>query len=317
MLAQNNTRFLDAREGEARRVPAGRGHAISTSGRRRSPTSCSRCATRSTKVDAKLSDVDRDRATSHAALAEQLRSLTHAQLALAVRDRASSPRALRSPNIRGQWGELQLRRVLEAAGMLEGHHFEIKESAHGEDGRLTPDVIVKLPGGKNVVVDAKVALTAFLDAIECDDEAQRDGKLQGSRAPGEGPHRPSRQQGLLGALPADPRHRGDVRARRGAAERRAAARHGAARVQHDEGRDAGEPADADRAAARHRLRLAAGKDRAQRDGDQRARAGSSTTASPSWRSTSRTSARAWRRRSAPTTARWERWRPACSSRRGA
>ena len=62
--------------------------------------------------------------------------------------------------------------------MLEGHHFEIKESAHGEDGRLTPDVIVKLPGGKNVVVDAKVALTAFLAAIECDDEAQRDGKLR-------------------------------------------------------------------------------------------------------------------------------------------
>jgi DNA recombination protein RmuC len=130
-----------------------------------------------TKVDAKLSEVDRERATSHGVLAEQLRSLTHAQLALQS-ETGKLSRALRSPNIRGQWGELQLRRVLEAAGMIEGHHFEIKESAHGEDGRLTPDVIVKLPGGKNVVVDAKVALTAFLAAIECDDETQREGKLR-------------------------------------------------------------------------------------------------------------------------------------------
>jgi DNA recombination protein RmuC len=68
--------------------------------------------------------------------------------------------------------------VLEAAGLVEGSHFEIKEFAHGDEGRLTPDVIVKLPGGKNVVVDAKVALTAFLDALACDDEAQREQKLR-------------------------------------------------------------------------------------------------------------------------------------------
>jgi DNA recombination protein RmuC len=129
------------------------------------------------KVDAKLQDVDKDRATSHAVLAEQLRSLTHAQLALQS-ETGRLARALRSPNVRGQWGELQLRRVLEAAGMLEGSHFEIKESAHGEDGRLTPDVVIKLPGGKNVVVDAKVALTAFLDALDCDDDGQRDVKLR-------------------------------------------------------------------------------------------------------------------------------------------
>jgi DNA recombination protein RmuC len=129
------------------------------------------------KVDTKLQEVDRERATSHAVLAEQLRSLTHAQLALQS-ETGRLARALRSPNVRGQWGELQLRRVLEAAGMLEGSHFEIKESVHGEEGRLTPDVIIKLPGGKNVVVDAKVALTAFLDALECDDDAQREGKLK-------------------------------------------------------------------------------------------------------------------------------------------
>lgn len=130
-----------------------------------------------TKVDAKLQDVDRERASSHAALAEQLRSLALAQTALQS-ETGRLARALRSPNVRGQWGELQLRRVLESAGLVEGSHFEIKESVHGDEGRLTPDVIVKLPGGKNVVVDAKVALTAFLDALECDDEAQREQKLR-------------------------------------------------------------------------------------------------------------------------------------------
>src|SRR4051794_10842270 len=129
------------------------------------------------KVDTKLQDVDRDRATSHAALTEQLRSLTLAQASLQS-ETGRLARALRSPNVRGQWGELQLRRVLEAAGMLEGSHFEIKESVNGDNGRLTPDVIVKLPGGRNVVVDAKVPLSAFLDAGECDEDAARDAKLK-------------------------------------------------------------------------------------------------------------------------------------------
>ena len=62
--------------------------------------------------------------------------------------------------------------------MLEGHHFEIKESVHGDEGRLTPDVVIKLPGGKHVIVDAKVALTAFLDALECDDDGERAAKLR-------------------------------------------------------------------------------------------------------------------------------------------
>lgn len=176
MLAQNNTRFLAlAREklGEFQQ-----GAVADLTVRQKAIADLVQPLRESlTKVDAKLSEVDRDRANSHGALSEQLRSLTHAQLALQS-ETGKLSRALRSSNIRGQWGELQLRRVLEAAGMVEGHHFEIKESAHGEEGRLTPDVIVKLPGGKNVVVDAKVALTAFLAAIECDDEAQRDGKLK-------------------------------------------------------------------------------------------------------------------------------------------
>ena len=130
-----------------------------------------------TRVDTKLNEVERGRASSQAQLSEQLRSLTQAQQVLHA-ETSRLARALRSPNVRGQWGEIQLRRVLEGAGLVEGTHFEMKESTRTEDGRLTPDVIVKLPGGKNVVVDAKVALSAYLDAMECEEDASRDAKLK-------------------------------------------------------------------------------------------------------------------------------------------
>jgi DNA recombination protein RmuC len=176
LLAQNNARFLDLAKEKFGELQISAAGDLAT---RQSAIAALVEPLREslTKVDARLQDVDRERATSHAVLAEQLRSLTHAQLALQS-ETGRLARALRSPNVRGQWGELQLRRVLEAAGMLEGSHFEIKETVHGEDGRLSPDVVIKLPGGKNVVVDAKVALTAFLDAIECDDDGIREQKLK-------------------------------------------------------------------------------------------------------------------------------------------
>jgi len=176
LLAQNNQRFLElAKEklGEFQTTATG-----DLDARRKAIAELVQPLRDSlTKVDARLQDVDRERATSHAVLGEQLRSLMHAQVALQS-ETGRLARALRSPNVRGQWGELQLRRVLEAAGMLEGSHFEIKETVHGEEGRLTPDVIVRLPGGRNVVVDAKVPLTAYLDAVECDDDSQREVKLR-------------------------------------------------------------------------------------------------------------------------------------------
>ncbi len=100
-----------------------------------------------TQVDAKLQQVEQTRAGSHAALAEQLRSLGLAQQTLQT-ETGRLVQALRSPNVRGQWGELQLRRVVEAAGMLEYCDFDLKESVATADGRLTPDMIVRLPGGK-------------------------------------------------------------------------------------------------------------------------------------------------------------------------
>ncbi len=129
------------------------------------------------QADTKLQQVERDRGESTSALTEQLRSLNLAQQTLQT-ETGRLVQALRSPNVRGQWGELQLRRVVEAAGMLEYCDFDLKESASADGIRLTPDMIVRLPGGKNVVVDAKVAASAYLDAIETEDEAVRGGKLR-------------------------------------------------------------------------------------------------------------------------------------------
>ena len=130
-----------------------------------------------TQVGGKLEEVERNRVGTHSALAEQLRSLHHAQHTLQV-ETGRLVQALRSPNVRGQWGELQLRRVVEAAGMLEYCDFDLKESVAADGTRLTPDMIVRLPGGRNVVVDAKVPSSAYLDAMEAETDGLRDGKLR-------------------------------------------------------------------------------------------------------------------------------------------
>lgn len=130
-----------------------------------------------TQVDTRLQQVEQNRVGSHSALTEQLRALGQAQQSLQA-ETGKLVQALRSPNVRGQWGELQLRRVVEAAGMLEDRDFDLKESTTTDGNRLTPDMIVRLPGGKNVVVDAKVPSTAFLDAQDLADESSRAAKLR-------------------------------------------------------------------------------------------------------------------------------------------
>jgi DNA recombination protein RmuC len=130
-----------------------------------------------TRVDGTLQKVEQNRIGTQSTLTEQLRALQIAQQSLQI-ETGRLVQALRSPNVRGQWGELQLRRVVEAAGMIEYCDFDVKESVTADGARLTPDLIVRLPGGKNVVVDAKVPSAAYLDAIETEDHAQRDGKLK-------------------------------------------------------------------------------------------------------------------------------------------
>ena len=113
-----------------------------------------------------------ERQKAYTALTEQMRHLTgsHERLERETRNLVT---ALRSPQTRGRWGELQLRRVVEMAGMLERCDFSEQVTSDGDAGRMRPDLVVHLPGGKNVAVDAKVPLQAFLDANEADDEGVR------------------------------------------------------------------------------------------------------------------------------------------------
>jgi DNA recombination protein RmuC len=113
-----------------------------------------------------------DRASTQATLVEHLRRMAEDQQKL-VGETATLVRALRAPQVRGQWGEMQLRRAVELAGMLEHCDFAEQQTVQTADGRLRPDVVVNLPRGKAVVVDAKAPLGAYLEAMEAVEEAQR------------------------------------------------------------------------------------------------------------------------------------------------
>ena len=102
-------------------------------------------------------------------IGEQLRSVAEGQERLRT-ETGSLVTALRAPHVRGRWGEVQLKRVVELAGMLDYCDFRTQESERDADGRLLrPDMVVKLPGGKCIVVDSKVPIEAYLDAVNCED----------------------------------------------------------------------------------------------------------------------------------------------------
>jgi DNA recombination protein RmuC len=128
------------------------------------------------QVDAKLKDVEKSRVDDSASMRSLLGLVGHTQQQL-QQETQNLVRALRSPGVRGQWGEVQLRKVVELSGMLDHCDFDEQRTIFSESGRMRPDMTINLPGGRTIVVDAKAPLEAFLDAQAAAEEGIRSGKL--------------------------------------------------------------------------------------------------------------------------------------------
>jgi DNA recombination protein RmuC len=123
------------------------------------------------KVDNKLGEIESQRVAAYASLNEQLKGLVETHLPVLRNETANLVKALRQPSVRGRYGEVQLKRVVEMAGMLDHCDFVEQEHRRTDEGSLRPDLIVKLPGGRNIVVDAKTPISAYLEALEATDES--------------------------------------------------------------------------------------------------------------------------------------------------
>lgn len=129
------------------------------------------------KVDSKIQELEKARAAAYAGLTEQVKAL----LDTGARLQSETSRlvtALKTPVVRGRWGEIQLRRVVELAGMVSYCDFSEQVTVESEQGRLRPDLVVHLPNQKTIVVDAKAPLKAYLEALEADDENTRQHKMK-------------------------------------------------------------------------------------------------------------------------------------------
>jgi len=124
------------------------------------------------KLEIQVREIESARQHAFGGIEQQLQTLSQRELEL-QKETASLVTALRAPQVRGRWGEMTLRRVAELAGMAERCDFFEQETQETESGRIRPDVIVRLPGDRTVVVDAKVPLTAYLDAMAATSDAER------------------------------------------------------------------------------------------------------------------------------------------------
>lgn len=125
------------------------------------------------KYEQQIGELERKREQAYGGLKQYLENVATTQLELR-RETANLVKALRAPNVRGRWGEMSLRRVVELAGMVEHCDFKDQESIAGEDSRLRPDLIVYLPQDRKIVVDAKAPMDSYMAAVEAETEEQRE-----------------------------------------------------------------------------------------------------------------------------------------------
>lgn len=129
------------------------------------------------RVDSKIGEMEKARVGAYSELREQVKALATSQVQLQA-ETGNLVNALRAPHVRGRWGEIQLRRVVELAGMLQYCDFVEQETVVTSDGRIRPDVIVRLPGNRTIVIDAKVPFDAFYESISTTDDLIRSAKLK-------------------------------------------------------------------------------------------------------------------------------------------
>ncbi|TCK26564.1 DNA recombination protein RmuC [Pseudonocardia endophytica] len=178
-LARNNEQFVALAEGRIKEVTASlaaRAEGDEQARAQRVEALLDPLTATLGRVEGQLKSVEKDRESAYAGLREQVRAMADSSDRLGAETR-SLVNALRAPQVRGRWGEMQLERVAEMAGMVEHCDFTTQVSASGEDGGVRPDMVVRLAGGKQIVVDAKVPFAAYLEAVESRDEATRADRL--------------------------------------------------------------------------------------------------------------------------------------------